>query len=279
MEDIIIRGLLADSTVKIMAISGKTLVEQARETHGLSRVCTAALGRTLMMTSMMGAQLKNADERVTAMLKGGGEAGNIVCTADWTGRVKGYVENPDLELPPAPNGKLDVALAVGWFGDLTVIRDMGLKEPYVGTCPIQSGEIAEDFARYFTVSEQQPSLVYLGVRVDAESGAVRAASGLLAHQLRPMKRGSQRAYRAKDILIARRIRELLYGDGYRIDAAREILNKEDREAKAGASAPQLPETSFPGFEGAGTFSQPEIDWEEFDSVVYNLEKIEEFLHN
>lgn len=98
-------------------------------------------------------------------------------------------------------------------------------------------------------------------------------------QLRPMKRGSQRAYRAKDILIARRIRELLYGDGYRIDAAREILNKEEREAKAGASAPQLPETSFPGFEGAGTFSQPEIDWEEFDSVVYNLEKIEEFLHN
>lgn len=131
----------------------------------------------------MGAQLKNADERVTAMLKGGGEAGNIVCTADWTGRVKGYVENPDLELPPAPNGKLDVALAVGWFGDLTVIRDMGLKEPYVGTCPIQSGEIAEDFARYFTVSEQQPSLVYLGVRVDAESGAVRAASGLLAQPL------------------------------------------------------------------------------------------------
>ena len=173
MEDIIIRGLLADSTVKIMAISGKALVEQARETHGLSRVCTAALGRTLMMTSMMGAQLKNADERVTAMLKGGGEAG----------RVKGYVENPGLELPPAPNGKLDVALAVGWFGDLTVIRDMGLKEPYVGTCPIQSGEIAEDFARYFTVSEQQPSLVYLGVCVDVESGAVRAASGLLAQPL------------------------------------------------------------------------------------------------
>ena len=183
MEDIIIRGLLADSTVKIMAISGAALVEKARETHGLSRVCTAALGRTLMMTSMMGAQLKNADERVTAMLKGGGEAGNIVCTADWTGRVKGYVENPGLELPPAPNGKLDVALAVGWFGDLTVIRDMGLKEPYVGTCPIQSGEIAEDFARYFTVSEQQPSLVYLGVRVNAESGAVRAAGGLLAQPL------------------------------------------------------------------------------------------------
>ena len=183
MQDIIIRGLLADSTVKLMAISGKEMVAAARETHGLSRVCTAALGRTLLMTAMMGAQLKNADERVTAMLKGGGEAGNIVCTADWTGRVKGYVENPTVELPPAPNGKLDVALAVGWFGDMTVVRDMGLKEPYVGTCPIQSGEIAEDFARYFTVSEQQPSLVYLGVRVDAQTGAVLAASGLLAQPL------------------------------------------------------------------------------------------------
>ena len=183
MEDLIIRGLLADETVKIMAIAGGALVEKARETHGLSRVCTAALGRTLMMTSMMGAQLKNEEERVTAMLKGGGEAGNIVCTADWTGRVKGYVENPGVELPPAPNGKLDVALAVGWFGDLTVVRDMGLKEPYVGTCPITSGEIAEDFARYFATSEQQPSLVYLGVHVDAQSGAVRAAGGLLVQPL------------------------------------------------------------------------------------------------
>ena len=178
MEDIIIRGLLADSTVKIMAISGKALVEQARETHGLSRVCTAALGRTLMMTSMMGAQLKNADERVTAMLKGGGEAGNIVCTADWTGRVKGYVENPGLELPPAPNGKLDVALAVGWFGDLTVIRDMGLKEPYVGTCPIQSGEIADDIAYYLTSSDQIPSAVSLGVLFNDDS-SVREAGGFI----------------------------------------------------------------------------------------------------
>ncbi len=98
-------------------------------------------------------------------------------------------------------------------------------------------------------------------------------------QLRPMKRGSQRAYRAKDILIARRIRELLYGDGYRIDAAREILNKEDREAKAGAAAPQLPEGSVPAFAGVEAFPQPTIDWEEFDSVIYNIEKIEEFLHN
>lgn len=98
-------------------------------------------------------------------------------------------------------------------------------------------------------------------------------------QLRPMKRGSQRAYRAKDILIARRIRELLYGDGYRIDAAREILNKEDREAKSGVSDTELPEGSLPGFPSFGGLPQMEVDWEEFDSVVYNLEKIEEFLHN
>lgn len=98
-------------------------------------------------------------------------------------------------------------------------------------------------------------------------------------QLRPMKRGSQRAYRAKDILIARRIRELLYGDGYRIDAAREILNKEDREAKSSAPDLQLLEGGLPVFAGFGGLPQPEIDWEEFDSVVYSLEKIEEFLHN
>ena len=183
MDDIIIRGLLADSTVKIMAISGTELVEKARETHGLSRVCTAALGRTLMMTSMMGAQLKNADERVTAILKGGGEAGNIVCTADWTGRVKGYVENPGLELPPAPNGKLDVALAVGWFGDLTVIRDMGLKDPYVGQTDLQTGEIAEDLTYYFAVSEQVPSVVGLGVLMNRDN-TVRQAGGFIV-QLMP----------------------------------------------------------------------------------------------
>ena len=126
-------------------------------------------------------------------------------------------------------------------------------------------------------------VAYVVQRIEISGGLDTQAVGTDVYaagiQLRPMKRGSQRAYRAKDILIARRIRELLYGEGYRIDAAREILNKEDREAKAGASAPQLPEAYLPGFDGAGAFAQPEIDWDEFDSVVYNLEKIEEFLHN
>jgi molecular chaperone Hsp33 len=178
-SDKIIRGVLFDRQARFTAISGTKLAETARGLHGLSRVCTAALGRALMMTSMMGISLKGEDERVTTIIKGGGMAGNIVCTVDRTGRVKGYIEDPRLELPPSPDGKLDVALAVGWFGELTVVRDMSLKEPYVGRSPMISGEIAEDFAHYFTVSEQQPSLVYLGVRVDIETGKVLAASGIL----------------------------------------------------------------------------------------------------
>ncbi len=182
-NDKILRGVLLERQARFSAITGKELVETARTLHETSRVCTAALGRALMMTSMMGIALKNPAERVTTILKGGGMAGNIVCTAEWNGYVKGYIENPKLELPPAPDGKLDVALAVGWFGELTVVRDLSMKEPYVGRSPINSGEIAEDFAHYFTVSEQQPSLVYLGVRVDIETGAVLSAGGLLVQAL------------------------------------------------------------------------------------------------
>ncbi|HWQ57384.1 MAG TPA: Hsp33 family molecular chaperone HslO [Clostridia bacterium] len=182
-NDLILRGMLLGRGARFTAISGAKLVETARELHSLSRVCTAALGRTLMMTSMMGVSLKGKGERVTSIVKGGGAAGNIVCTADMTGCVKGYIENPAIELPPSPEGKLDVARAVGRDGGLTVVRDMSLKEPYVGRSPIVSGEIAEDFAHYFTVSEQQPSLVYLGVRVDIETGGVLAAGGMLVQAL------------------------------------------------------------------------------------------------
>ena len=179
MSDKILRGVMFDKSVRFTAISAKEMVEAARKTHNLSRVCTAALGRALIMTSMMGTDLKNDDEKVTTVIKGGGEAGNIVCTAYRSGRVKGYIENPSVELPPAPNGKLDVALAVGWFGELTVIRDLSMKEPYVGRSEMISGEIAEDFANYFTRSEQTPSLVYLGVRVDIETLKVLSAGGML----------------------------------------------------------------------------------------------------
>ena len=183
MSDKLLRGVLFDRAARFTAISAKDMVEKARLTHTLSRVCTAALGRALQMTSMMGVDLKNDDEKVITVIKGGGEAGNIVCTAYRTGNVKGYIENPQLELPPAPNGKLDVALAVGWFGELMVTRDLSMKEPYVGRCEMISGEIAEDFANYFTRSEQTPSLVYLGVRIDIESGKVLSAGGMLIQAL------------------------------------------------------------------------------------------------
>ncbi len=181
--DKIVRGLMANDTVKLIAVTGRDICEMARELHGLSRVCTAALGRTLLVTDMMGAQMKGADDRLTAIVKGGGPAGNIVCTADNAGHVKGYIENPALELPLNEKGKLDVSMAVGWFGELTVVRDLGLKEPYVGKSSMVSGEIAEDFARYFTLSEQQPSMVYLGVRVDPHDGRVRAAGGLIVQPM------------------------------------------------------------------------------------------------
>lgn len=183
MRDSMLRGLVCNDAARFTAISGRALCEAARATHNLSRVCTAALGRTLLVTCMMGAELKNEKDRLTAIIKGGGPAGNIVCTAGNSGAVKGYIENPQAELPLGPDGKLDVSMAVGWFGELTVVRDLGMKEPYVGRCDMASGEIAEDFARYFAISEQQPSLVYLGVRVDPHTGEVRAGGGLLIQPL------------------------------------------------------------------------------------------------
>lgn len=183
MRDTMLRGLIAKDTARFTAISGRDLCEAARQTHDLSRVCTAALGRTLLVTAMMGSELKDDKHRLTAIVKGGGPAGNIVCTAGNAGAVKGYIENPHAELPLGPDGKLDVSMAVGWFGDLTVVRDLGMKEPYVGRCDLVSGEIAEDFARYFAISEQQPSLVYLGVRVDPHTGEVRAGGGLIIQPL------------------------------------------------------------------------------------------------
>ncbi len=177
--DKIIRGLLLDKTVNVIAVSAKDMVEKARRTHKLSRVCTAALGRVMLATSMMSAKLKSEDDIITVTVSGNGPAGNITVVGREGGIVKGYVSNPDVELPLNQLGKLDVGAAVGHSGELRVIRDFSLKEPYVGSCHLVNGEIAEDFARYFAVSEQQPSLVYLGVRVEPASGEVRSAAGLI----------------------------------------------------------------------------------------------------
>ena len=182
-EDVVIRGLLFNGAVNLTAISGRTLVEAARQAHGLSHVCTAALGRLLMQTAMMSVQLKNSTDNLTVIFDGNGAGGKIVAVGHEGGRVKGYVDNPSVELPLKANGKLDVSGVVGTDGEMRIIRDLSLKEPYVGRCAITDGEIANDFANYFVVSEQQPSLVYLGVRVDPATGEVRAASGIMLQPL------------------------------------------------------------------------------------------------
>lgn len=177
-KDKIIRGLLLNRTVNVIAITGKNMVEEARRVHKLSRVCTAALGRTMLATSMMSAKLKSSTDSITVTVAGDGPAGSITVVGREGGIVKGYVTNPEVELPLNPLNKLDVGGAVG-RGDLRVVRDFSLKEPYVGSCHLVNGEIAEDFARYFAVSEQQPSLVYLGVRIEPACGTVRSAAGLI----------------------------------------------------------------------------------------------------
>ncbi len=179
MNDLILHGMLCQQTIRFSAIAGKDLVTEAQRIHTLSRVATAALGRQLLMTSMIASQLKNTTDTVTTVLAGNGPAGNLVCVGRYGGLVKGYATEPDVELPLRQDGKIDVGGYIGHSGKLTIIRDLGLKEPYVGMCNLVSGEVAEDFAQYFTASEQQPSLVYLGVREQAETGTVIGAGGLL----------------------------------------------------------------------------------------------------
>ena len=179
MSDLMIHGMLLGQTLRFAAIDGTELVREAQRIHGLSRVATAALGRQLLITSIAASLCKNRTDTVTTVIAGNGPSGNLVCVGREGGLVKGYAADPAVELPPRADGKLDVRGYVGGAGKLMLIRDLGLKEPYVGTCNLISGEIAEDFAQYFTASEQQPSIVYLGVHENAGTGFVTGAAGLL----------------------------------------------------------------------------------------------------
>ena len=181
--DRLISCLVADGMVRAALIDGTNLVREARRVHNLSRVATAALGRQLMMTAIMSADLKGEFDLVSTIFKGDGPAGSMICTGNSRLEVKGSVMNGDVELPPTPEGKLDVGGFVGHSGKLSVVSDLGLKEPYVGFCNLVSGEIAIDFANYYAASLQRPALVYLGVREDANTGNVRAAAGLFAEPL------------------------------------------------------------------------------------------------
>lgn len=163
MKDYVIRATAGEGQVRAFVATTTNLVEKAREVHGTTKVATAALGRTLTATSIMGLMMKNKGDKVTVIIKGGGPIGTILTTSASTGMVKGYVQNPQVEVPDYENGKLNVAAAVGTDGVVKVIKDLGLREPYNGAYPLVSGEIAEDFTHYFALSEQTPSVVSLGV--------------------------------------------------------------------------------------------------------------------
>ncbi len=180
--DRMIRAIAADAEIQIVAVQTTEMVEQARNIHKTLPLATAALGRTLTITSMMGNQLKVDDGSVTVQVRGDGPLGTIVCVADSEGYARGYLQNPAVDLPLRPDGKLNVGLGVG-FGHLMVIKDIGLKDPVTGTTELVNGEIAEDVTRYFVESEQIPSACALGVLVDTDQ-SVRQAGGYLV-QLMP----------------------------------------------------------------------------------------------
>lgn len=178
----IVRYMSNDGTLVVTAVDTTDIVNRAEQIHKTSAVTSAALGRLLTGASMMGNMLKGDDQTLTLRLNGGGPSGAVVAVSDSSGNVRGYVMNPVVELPLNNKGKLDVAGAVGTDGSLTVLKDLGMKEPYVGQTPIVSGEIAEDITQYFAVSEQTPTVCALGVLVNPDL-TIRAAGGFMIQLL------------------------------------------------------------------------------------------------
>ena len=177
MIDKITSFLAYDGRIAITAIKTTEMVEEARKVHDLSPVATAALGRVLTITALMANEMKNEEDKITVQIKGNGPIGTILTVANNVPEVKGYVQNPYVDLPLNEFGKLDVGGAVGNDGYIHVIKDIGLKEPYVGVSNLTSGEIADDFTNYFVNSEQRQAAVALGVLVD--KNGVREAGGYL----------------------------------------------------------------------------------------------------
>ena len=178
--DEILRGTLMDGQVRIMMCDTTRMVQRAADIHHATPVCTAAMGRLMTATSMLGVMMKGENESVTVNIKGGGPMGTVVAVANH-GDIKVCADDPQVELPLREDGKLNVGAAIGKDGYMTVIKDLGLREPYIGQIELVSGELGIDFANYYTVSEQQPSLVALGVRVAGD--AVLKAGGLLIQPL------------------------------------------------------------------------------------------------
>ncbi|MGM9662772.1 MAG: Hsp33 family molecular chaperone HslO [Oscillospiraceae bacterium] len=182
MSDMLVRAISSDGFVKAAAVVSTELTERARGIHHTMPVGTAALGRALAAASMMGNAMKGEGESVTLQFKGGGPLGTVLAVSDAEGNVRGYVTDPTVDLPLREDGKLDVGAAVGAAGTLTVVKDLGMREPYVGTVDLLGGEIAEDVAAYFAESEQIPSACGLGVLIDRDQ-SVKAAGGYLIQLL------------------------------------------------------------------------------------------------
>lgn len=182
MQNELVRAITADGYVKAVAVTGRDIVERARTIHTLLPMGTAALGRALMGVSMLGDMLKTDRGSVTLQVKGGGPLGTILAVSDSEGNVRGYVQNPHVDLMEKHTGKLDIGAAVGQNGTLTVIKDVGMKEPYVGSIGLFSGEIADDLAMYFVESEQIPTACALGVLV-ARDQSVTSAGGYIIQLL------------------------------------------------------------------------------------------------
>ena len=181
--DRIIRATAGDGFIKMAVITARDTVQRAREIHSCSPTAAAALGRTLCGASLLGEAMKEENASLTIRINGGGPIGSVVAVSDHEGVVRGYVDNPHIELPLRSDGKLNVGGAVGCDGMLTVSRDIGLREPYIGSTELRSGEIAEDLTAYLLESEQVPSACALGVLVDTDT-SIKAAGGFLV-QLMP----------------------------------------------------------------------------------------------
>ena len=182
MADYIVNAITSNGAIRVVAADTTELCNRAQEIHKMSPTAAAALGRTLTAAAIMGSMLKSSEDSLTLQLNGGGPIGKVVAVSDGNANVKGYVSNPLVDLPLNEKGKLDVGGAIGRDGMLGIVRDLGLKEPYIGQVPLVNGEVAEDLTQYYATSEQLPTAVALGVLVDVDY-TIKAAGGFILQVL------------------------------------------------------------------------------------------------